>query len=122
MCSLSASARGMETSHLSGWIVAAGITVLVAAYAFGPGVCIWLVLTELLPGRIRAVGMGLALIFDNGVSTALGAAYLPLVERIGYDRLFLALAGAAVAYFLTVALFMPETKGKTLEEIEEHFK
>ena len=112
----------LETSHLSGWIVAGGITLLVAAYAFGPGVCIWLVLTELLPGRIRAVGMGLALIFDNGVSTGLGAAYLPLVERIGYDRLFLALAGAAVAYFVTVALFMPETKGKTLEEIEEHFR
>ena len=36
--------------------------------------------------------------------------------------MFFVFAGCTVIYFITAAFFLPETKGKTLEEIEEHFK
>ena len=47
------------------------IVLLVAFYAIGPGVCVWLVLSELMPGRIRANGMSIALFFNRGVAMAI---------------------------------------------------
>ena len=115
--------RGFVTvSSGTGWLVALGMTVLVSSFAVGPGVCCWLVTTELLPGRIRAVGMGIALLFDYGISTGLQATFLPVAERAGFSALFAVLVCFAIAYFITVSVFMPETKGKSLEEIEEFFK
>ena len=115
--------RGFVTvSAGTGWLAALGMTVLVASFAVGPGVCCWLVTTELLPGRIRAVGMGVALLFDYGISTGLQATFLPIAERAGFSALFAVLVCFAIAYFITVSAFMPETKGKSLEEIEEFFK
>ena len=115
--------RGLvAASPGTGWLAALGMTVLVASYALGPGVCCWLVTTELLPGRIRAVGMGVALLFDYGISTGLQATFLPIAERAGFSALFAILICFAIGYFVTVSVFMPETKGKSLEEIEEFFK
>lgn len=111
----------VEPSAATGWAVALGMTVLVAAFAVGPGVCCWLVTAELLPRRIRAVGMGVALLFGYGVSTGLQATFLPVAEKAGFAVLFGILACFALVYFLVVMAFMPETKGKSLEEIEKFF-
>ena len=48
--------------------------------------------------------------------------FLPTVGKYGYSTMFFAFAGCTVVYFITAAFFLPETKGKTLEEIEEHFE
>lgn len=112
----------LSVSSTTGWLAAFGMSVLVSSYALGPGVCVWLVTTELLPERIRAVGMGVALLFDYGISTGLQATFLPIAEKTGISVLFGVLLLFAVAYFVTVTVFMPETKGKSLEEIEEFFK
>src|ERR1035438_5255461 len=40
----------------------------------------------------------------------------------GYSTMFFLFAGFTVVYFITAAFFLPETKGKTLEEIEQHFE
>ncbi len=108
-------------SPLTGWLVAGCLTVFVAAFAVGPGVCVWLALSELMPTRIRAVGMGVALLVNQLIAAGLQATLLPLRAKIGYGWLFLAFAAFTVVYFITVAFFMPETKGRTLEEIEAHF-
>ena len=111
----------LAPSAATGWTVAFGMTVLVAAFAIGPGVCCWLVTAELLPGRIRAVGMGVALLFDYGISTGLQATFLPIAEKAGFAVLFAVLACFAIVYFFVVMVFLPETKGRSLEEIEEFF-
>jgi len=95
--------------------------LLVAFYAIGPGVCVWLVLSELMPGRIRANGMSIALFFNRGVAMAITSSFLPWANAWGYDGICFTLAACTVVYFVTVACFMPETKGKTLEEIERFF-
>jgi hypothetical protein len=43
------------------------------------------------------------------------------VDASGFAAVFYWLAGFTVVYFVTAAFFLPETKGKTLEEIEKHF-
>ncbi len=67
-------------------------------------------------------GMGVALVINQGVSTGIAAFFLPIVGNFGYSAMFLFWAACTVIYFITAAFFLPETKGKTLEEIEEHFE
>ena len=106
----------------NGWLVALALYLFVAFYAVGPGVCVWLALSELMPTRIRSNGMSIALLINQGFSTGIAAIFLPTVGKFGYATMFFAFAACTVIYFLTAALFLPETKGKTLEEIEAYFE
>jgi phage shock protein PspC (stress-responsive transcriptional regulator) len=105
-----------------GWLTAFFIFCFMAFFAVGPGVCVWLALSELMPTRIRSNGMSIALLVNQAVSTAIAATFLPTVGKYGYSAMFFAFAGFTVIYFITAAFFLPETKGKTLEEIEEYFE
>lgn len=109
-------------SIANGWLMAIFLYMFVAFYACGPGVCVWLALSELMPTRIRSNGMSVALVINQLVSTTLAAIFLPMVGKYGYSTMFFLFAGFTVIYLLTVAIFLPETKGKTLEEIEKHFE
>jgi hypothetical protein len=91
-------------------------------FAIGPGVCVWLALSELMPTRIRSNGMSVALLINQAVSTTIAATFLPTVGRFGYSTMFFGFAGCTVLYFVTATFFLPETKGKTLEEIEIIFE
>jgi len=106
----------------NGWLVAISLFFFMAFFAIGPGVCVWLALSELMPTRIRSNGMSVALLINQAVSTTIAAMFLPTVGRHGYSTMFFGFAGCTVIYFITAAVFLPETKGKTLEEIEEHFE
>ncbi len=109
-------------SLTSGLVVMAGFVVFMAFYAVGPGVCVWLALSELMPNRIRANGMSIALLINQGVSTTIASTFLPWADKFGYESVFFTLAAFTVVYLITAAFFMPETKGRTLEEIEQYFK
>jgi SP family myo-inositol transporter-like MFS transporter 13 len=109
-------------SERSGWKVAITLFVFMAFYAVGPGVCVWLALSELMPTRIRSNGMSIALLLNQAVSTGIAAVFLPAVGKYGYATMFWGFAACTVIYFITAAFFLPETKGKTLEEIEAHFE
>jgi SP family myo-inositol transporter-like MFS transporter 13 len=109
-------------SQSSGWRVAVTLFIFMAFYAVGPGVCVWLALSELMPTRIRSNGMSIALLLNQAVSTGIAAVFLPTVGKYGYSTMFWGFAACTVIYFITAAVFLPETKGKTLEEIEAHFE
>ncbi|HTF69801.1 MAG TPA: MFS transporter, partial [Edaphobacter sp.] len=109
-----------DASH--GWRVALGLYAFMAFFALGPGLCVWLALSELMPTRIRSVGMSIALFINQLVSTTLAGIFLPFVSKYGYSSIFFLFAGFTVIYFLTAAFLLPETKGKTLEEIEAYFE
>jgi len=106
----------------NGWIVAITLFIFMAFYAVGPGVCVWLALSELMPTRIRSNGMSIALVLNQAVSTTIAAIFLPTVGKYGYSTMFFGFAACTVIYFVTATWFLPETKGKTLEEIEAHFE
>lgn len=108
-------------SRGNGWLVAISLLVFVAFYAMGPGICVWLALSELMPTRIRSNGMSIALVINEAVATVLAAIFLPTVGRYGFTSMFLLFAGCTILYFLASTFLLPETKGKTLEEIESYF-
>ena len=109
-----------QQSH--GWLVAIFIYMFIAFYATGPGVCVWLALSELMPTRIRSNGMSIALVINQLVSAILQAIFLPFVAKHNYSSMFFLFASFTVVYFLTATFLLPETKGKTLEEIEAFFE
>jgi SP family myo-inositol transporter-like MFS transporter 13 len=113
---------GPVPTEQTGWLITACLALFIASYAFGPGVVVWLMLSELMPTRIRSVGMGIALLLNQGVSTLIAGVFLPVVGRFGYFAMFGFWAACTALYFLTATFFLPETKGRTLEEIETFFE
>ena len=109
-------------SLTSGVIATVCFFLFIAAFAVGPGVCAWLALSELMPARIRANGMSIGMIINQGVSATIASVFPKWVAATSFATVFYVLAGFTVIYFITAAFFLPETKGKTLEEIEEYFK
>ena len=113
--------KWLQPSMLSGVLVLTGFVLFIAAFAVGPGVCVWLALSELMPTRIRANGMSIALVINQGTSALIATVFPKWSAAAGYGWVFFTLAGFTVVYFITAAFFLPETKGRTLEEIEKYF-
>lgn len=113
---------GPAPPERTGWLIALCLAAFIAFFAVGPGTVIWLMLSELMPTRIRSTGMGIALLLNQGVSTLMAYIFLPMVGHFGYYAMFLVWAAISFLYFLTATFLLPETKGKTLEEIELQFE
>ena len=111
---------GLEPSTTTGIFCLVAFFVMQVFYALGPGICVWLVLSELMPSRIRANGMAIALFSNQFVAWGLASSFLPWVNAWGWASMFFFFAANGVIYFL-VSLFIPETRGKTLEELEHLF-
>ncbi len=113
---------GPVPTEKTGWLVTACLALFIASFSVGPGVVVWLAMSELMPTRIRSTGMGISLLLNQGASTLSAAVFLPVVGNYGYYAMFFCWAACTVVYFLTAVFFLPETKGKTLEEIEMYFE
>ncbi|MBO6166766.1 MAG: MFS transporter [Kiritimatiellae bacterium] len=111
----------VAASLATGIVATAFFFMFIAFYAVGPGVCVWLALSELMPTRIRATGMSIAMIINQGVSATIASVFPAWVGSWGFAPVFYSLAAFTVIYFITAAFFLPETKGRTLEEIERYF-
>lgn len=108
-------------SPLQGYLLIGGLCLFIIFFAVGPGVLIWVALSELLPAAIRSKGMGVCLFLASLTSTILTSSFLALVNVIGHSGVFWICGGLTLLYFLITAFWLPETKNKTLEEIEQHW-
>ena len=111
---------GMEANNFTGLMTLFAFFFMQVFYALGPGICVWLVLSELMPSRIRANGMAIALFMNQLVAWGLASWFRPWVAEWGWASMFYFFAVNGVLYFIT-ACFIPETKGKKLEELEHLF-
>lgn len=99
-------------------LVLALIFTAVAGFAVGMGPGVWVVLSEIFPTRIRGRAMSVATISLWVSCVALTSTFLSLVEAITAAGAFWLYAGLCAVMFLFVWRVVPETKAKTLEEIE----
>ena len=112
---------GVAATPTTGLVCLGAFVFMEIFYSLGPSICVWLVLSELMPNRIRANGMSIAMFMNQFVAWGLASSFLPWVNRWGWYSIFFFFAANGVLYFIT-ALFIPETKGKTLEELETLFE
>jgi len=103
-------------------VLGIGLVIFMACFAVGPGIVVWLAMSELLPLRIRGTGMAICLGCNSVASALLSTVYLSCTDVIGFSGVFWVLGICSIAYFICAKFIMPETKGKTLEEIEEYFR
>ena len=111
---------GVQATTTTGMVTLGSFFVMQAFYALGPGVCVWLVLSELMPSRIRANGMSIALFANQLTAWGLASTFLPWVNAWGWYSMFFFFAANGAIYFV-VSCLIPETKGKSLEELEHLF-
>jgi hypothetical protein len=111
----------LAPSPQTGSVIFACLILYIAGFAFGPGVCLWVMSSEMLPTRIRSLGMGLGVLGNAGVTVLTTALFLPTVGNFGYAAMWAVWFLCTLAYFLFAAFILPETKGRSLEEIEAHF-
>ena len=112
---------GFTANSTTGLLCLVAFFFMQVFYALGPGICVWLVLSELMPSRIRANGMAIALFMNQFVAWGLASSFLPWVNAWGWHSMFFFFAANGAIYFI-VSLFIPETKGKTLDELERLFE
>lgn len=108
-------------SLLQGYLTIAGMLVYIMAFAIGPGVIVWLCLSEILPTPIRGNGMAVCLFANSLTSTLLASVFLSIAHKVGYSGNFMLCGIATLLYFILVYRFLPESNQKTLEEIEQVF-
>ena len=106
----------LPAGELIGYITLAGIVLVVGFFAFGPGALILVISTELLPTNIRGVAISIAFTIGALVGTLFVSWFGSLSASLGYAHLFLIMAGFVGCYLL-ISLFIPETRGKSLENI-----
>lgn len=105
---------------IQGHFLMIGLFAFILFYAIGPGVVIWLILSELLPLRIRSKGMAVGLFLNCLTSAILAAVFIPMIDSIGASTVFL-LCGVSTTLYFLISTRLPETNQKTLEEIEAEF-
>ena len=118
---LSGVASLLPDSQFKVVLLVVGIFGYIFCFGIGIGVVVWLAMSELLPTAIRAKGLAICLFANSMLSTIIAAVFVVTKVHIGYGGVFFIFAGFTIIFFI-VALFMPETKGKTIEEIEEYFR
>ena len=112
---------GVQPNNFTGLLTMFAFFFMQVFYALGPGLCVWLVLSELMPKRIRANGMAIALFMNQLVAWGLASWFRPWVAAWGWSSMFFFFAVNGVLYFIT-SCFIPETKGKSLDELETLFE
>jgi MFS family permease len=91
----------------------------IASFAFSQGAVIWVFLAEIFPNKVRAKGQALGS-FTHWVMNAIIAWTFPTVlTTLGGGKAFLFFALMMIPFFLFVWNMLPETKGKSLEELEK---
>jgi sugar porter (SP) family MFS transporter len=105
-------------SGAQAWVALACLIIYIASFAVSIGVLIFLIPPEIFPLRVRGKAMGLALLINWGSNFIISLTFLPLLESIGEAATFWLYGGLNVIYLLFAFFFIPETKNRTLEEIE----
>jgi MFS family permease len=110
-------------SDLVSYIAMIAAISAMASYSLGFGPLPWVLISELIPSRARATVGGIAVFLTWGLSFIVTKSFAPLKEAMGgaYGCFWL-FAVFSIFTLIYIVTLLPETKGRTLEEIEYYFK
>jgi sugar porter (SP) family MFS transporter len=104
------------------WLAVISMMVYVGSFAISLGPIFWLLISEIYPLKIRNSTEGLSAAFNWGSNLLVSLTFLTLLQMIGPTRTFWLYGLLAVAAWIFSYFRVPETKGRTLEEIEEFWR
>lgn len=107
--------------QVTGWPVLLMVLAAIAIYAMTLAPITWVILSEIFPNRVRGLAMSLATLFLWIASFVLTFTFPILNSSLGAYGTFWLYGGICILGFLFVKARLPETKNKTLEEIEDQF-
>ncbi|MGW7020526.1 sugar porter family MFS transporter [Streptomyces decoyicus] len=110
---------GLGYGALLSVLTLGGIALYIASFAISWGPVQWVMLPELFPMRIRAAAVSLCVLFNWLFNMIVALVFPSLLHAWGAGINFLFFAGTTLLAFLFVRRLLPETKGRSLEEIEQ---
>jgi SP family galactose:H+ symporter-like MFS transporter len=106
-------------SGATGWLTVLSVAAYVAFFAVGLGPVFWLLIAEIFPLAVRGRAMSLATISNWGFNLLVTITFLGLIDLFGRVGTFLLYAVLTLIGLVFTAVLVPETKGRSLEEIED---
>jgi MFS family permease len=116
--SLSSVAAAFYFDYLGGMIVPSLLFVFIASHAIGQGAVIWVFISEIFPNSVRAYGQSLGASTHWILAAIITTIFPILAVKIGPAPIFAFFAIMMVLQLLWVIFLMPETKGRSLEQLE----
>ena len=102
------------------WLALISMLVYIACFAFSLGPIMWLMIAEIYPLKVRGVGASLATCMNWASNLLVTATFLKLVQILGASGTFSLYMAFSILSILFIFFLVPETKGVTLEKIEEN--
>jgi sugar porter (SP) family MFS transporter len=101
------------------WLALAALIIYIASFAMGLGPIFWLMISEIFPLNVREPAMAACTVANWSFNFLVSFTFLTLTTGIGKAATFWLYAAVGVVAFVFFLLKVPETKGRTLEEIEQ---
>ena len=102
-------------------VVLFGILLFVASFAVSLGPVMWVMLPEIFPNKVRGVAMAMTGVVNSGISFGVQFLFPWQLTNLGVSMTLSGYALFAVIGLVLVMWLVPETRGKTLEELEQEF-
>lgn len=108
-----------ETDHEAvNWVILISMMAVVGAFSIGFGPMTWLVLSEIFPAGVRGRAFAFITCFNWAANLLVTFSFLNVIEIIGMSGIFLLYGAIAVVSIVFICLMLPETKGKSLQQID----
>jgi SP family galactose:H+ symporter-like MFS transporter len=111
-----------QMASLKSDVAIGGLVIYVSCFAFGLGPIFWLLISEIYPLKTRSAAMSAVTVTNWALNLLVAVSFLTLVGVLGQAGTFWLYGAIAAGAWVFCYLLVPETKGKTLEQIEAHWQ
>jgi sugar porter (SP) family MFS transporter len=112
---------GPTSTTVGGLVTVLALVVFIASFAFSLGPIVWTIISEIYPNRVRGRAMAVATAVNWFAAFIVAQFFLSLGDAIGESTTFFMLSALCIVTYAFVHRWVPETKGKSLEEIQERW-
>ncbi|NJN27699.1 MAG: sugar porter family MFS transporter [Cyclobacteriaceae bacterium] len=111
-----------QLGDMAKWFLVGSMLVYIAFFAISLGPLGWLIISEVFPLRVRGLGASIGSLSNWGFNTLVVWTFFKLMNILGDAEVFWFFGAIGVIGLIWGYKFIPETKGVTLEKIEEHWR
>jgi MFS transporter, SP family, galactose:H+ symporter len=112
---------GATSTTVGGIVTVLALVVFIASFAFSMGPIVWTLISEIYPNRVRGRAISVATAVNWLAAFLVAQFFLSIVDAIGESTTFFLFSALCIVSFAFVWRLVPETKGRSLEEIQERW-